>query len=77
MSHTPAVGNAHFTANLGSANPTKGHLSVVGQDQYPALGGGGGGSGKRRFLPWGVPDPPGGETRERPLILCGLKHGMR
>ena len=36
-----------------------------------------GGSGNRRLLPWGVPDPPGGETRECPLILCGLKHGMR
>ena len=36
-----------------------------------------GGSGDRRFLPWGIPDPPGGETRESPLIICGSKHGMR
>ncbi|KNH03742.1 hypothetical protein XU18_4937 [Perkinsela sp. CCAP 1560/4] len=35
------------------------------------------GLGDRRLFLWGISDPPGGETRERPLILCGLKRGMR
>ncbi|KNH08239.1 hypothetical protein XU18_1247 [Perkinsela sp. CCAP 1560/4] len=31
---------------------------------------------KPRNIARGILGPPGGETGERPLILCGLKHGM-
>ena len=45
-----------------------------GLDQYPSMGR----FRKRPFVAMGgIPGPPGGETKERPLILCGLKHGMR
>ena len=33
-----SMGLLDVSKNALSANPTKGHLSVVGQDQYPALG---------------------------------------
>ena len=59
--------------NRFSADPLEDHLFVVGQNQYPYMGR----CRKPPFLAMGVPDRSGGETRERPLILCGLKHGMR
>ena len=50
-----------------------GHFFVVGQDQYPSMGR----FRKPPFATMGVPDPPGGETRERSLILCSTKRGTK
>ncbi|KNH05371.1 polygalacturonase inhibitor [Perkinsela sp. CCAP 1560/4] len=100
------VRRLHLSENQFTADPTKGHFSVVGWTSTPVLGEARslpnsrrvsvlaptlstaaarwwvrtsthpwGGSGNRRLLIWGIPDPPGGETRERPLILCGRKSG--
>ncbi|KNH06425.1 hypothetical protein XU18_2707 [Perkinsela sp. CCAP 1560/4] len=73
----PRRGGSQETSKLSlcfcfGADPIDGRRKVVGQDPYPSMGG----SGNRRLLLWEVPDPPGGETRERPLILCGTKSGM-
>ncbi|KNH07421.1 hypothetical protein XU18_1953 [Perkinsela sp. CCAP 1560/4] len=48
-------------------DPMEDHLVVVGWISTPPWGG----SGDRQILPWGIPDFPGGETRERLRILCG------
>ncbi|KNH06671.1 hypothetical protein XU18_2499 [Perkinsela sp. CCAP 1560/4] len=58
------------------ADPMEGYLFVVVWTSILSWGG----SGNPRLLEtavWGIPDPSGGETREHPLILCGLKRGMQ
>ncbi|KNH05510.1 hypothetical protein XU18_3481 [Perkinsela sp. CCAP 1560/4] len=70
---TGEISLGNLPQNQLSVDLMEGHLFVVGWTGTLSWGG----SGNRRLLPWGIPDLPGVETRERPLILRGLKHGMR
>ena len=54
------------------ADPIDGRRKVVGQDQYPSMGR----FRKPPLVAMGGPGSSLGETRERPLILCGLKRGI-
>ena len=69
----PSIITMDIGGNVLGADPMEGHLFVVGQDQYPSMGR----FRKPPLVAMGIPDLPGGETRERPLILCGLRNRMR